>query len=306
VQLIAKDAVVTLNAIVEQPNPPNYGLARISHRQRGNQTAYRFDGTAGAGTCAYIIDSGLTGQSNEFGNRIVKLPDSNFIPEEANEDLCFISHGTHVAGILASRSYGVAKNATIFPIKAFDQRCRSRVGAIARAISLVRRDSRRADRQAQCPKGFVLNLSLSFDRDLLLDPLDILAADLVDVAVLGTIRQQNPSLLVFPAAGNENHPASQTSPARLSAACTIGNIDINDNIYRGMPFGLNVNTGASNYGPLVKFFAPGTNILSTAPRNTTTRDDPDPDTMGPFGNFSVNKTLFNTNLWFGLIFQSVS
>lgn len=34
------------------------GIARISHRSKGS-TTYVYDDSAGAGTCAYIIDTGI-------------------------------------------------------------------------------------------------------------------------------------------------------------------------------------------------------------------------------------------------------
>ena len=42
---------------VSQQNAP-WGLGRISHVQPGSDT-YTYDASAGEGTCAYIIDSGL-------------------------------------------------------------------------------------------------------------------------------------------------------------------------------------------------------------------------------------------------------
>lgn len=46
-----------LNGIVEQNGAP-WGLGRISHRAKGS-TTYRYDDSAGAGTCVYIIDTGI-------------------------------------------------------------------------------------------------------------------------------------------------------------------------------------------------------------------------------------------------------
>lgn len=46
-----------LDGFVEQEGAP-WGLGRISNRRRGN-TTYKYDASAGAGTCAYIIDTGI-------------------------------------------------------------------------------------------------------------------------------------------------------------------------------------------------------------------------------------------------------
>lgn len=55
VVFVEQDQVVTTNALTTQPNPP-FGLARISHRQKG-ATTYLYDSSAGEGSYAYIIDT---------------------------------------------------------------------------------------------------------------------------------------------------------------------------------------------------------------------------------------------------------
>ncbi|PHH90133.1 hypothetical protein CDD83_4415 [Cordyceps sp. RAO-2017] len=57
VDYIEQDAIVTLAAFTEQPGSP-WGLGRISHREAGQDT-YVYDDSAGSGTCAYIIDTGI-------------------------------------------------------------------------------------------------------------------------------------------------------------------------------------------------------------------------------------------------------
>lgn len=46
-----------MNAFVSQTGAP-WGLGRISHKARGS-TTYVYDDSAGEGTCAYIIDTGV-------------------------------------------------------------------------------------------------------------------------------------------------------------------------------------------------------------------------------------------------------
>lgn len=57
VEYIEQDAIVTIAEYVTQSDVP-WGLARISHREKGH-TTYVYDETAGEGTCAYIIDTGI-------------------------------------------------------------------------------------------------------------------------------------------------------------------------------------------------------------------------------------------------------
>lgn len=65
IETIEPNTRVYANAI--QANPP-YGLARISHRNAG-ATEYVYDDSAGAGTFAYIIDTGIYTQHNDFGGK---------------------------------------------------------------------------------------------------------------------------------------------------------------------------------------------------------------------------------------------
>lgn len=48
---------MTTNDLIAQQDAP-WGLARISHRATG-ETTYVYDESAGEGTCAYIIDTGI-------------------------------------------------------------------------------------------------------------------------------------------------------------------------------------------------------------------------------------------------------
>jgi hypothetical protein len=55
---VEQDSIVKISAT--QPNAP-WGLARISNSGTNSTTSttYTYDDTAGAGTCAYIVDTGI-------------------------------------------------------------------------------------------------------------------------------------------------------------------------------------------------------------------------------------------------------
>ena len=57
VEYVEQEAVYTINAYVSQTNAP-WGIARISQKTSG-KTTYVYDNSAGAGTCAYVIDTGI-------------------------------------------------------------------------------------------------------------------------------------------------------------------------------------------------------------------------------------------------------
>ena len=273
-------AIVRAKAIIEQPNPPNYGLGRISHRSAGNFSAYRYDSSAGNGTCIYIVDSGVTAPpGNEFGNRLVQK--TNLVPYEDATDINL--HGTHVAGIAASLTYGAAKNARVYAVKVLNGTGVGTISWIAQGIAFVMKDA--VTETANCPNGFVVNLSLGIDTSLGLNAAQ--SGALINNATLFLMNNQKPQFNVFIAAGNENKDAKFISPGNTPGACTIGNIDKTDNIYEGAAACGDPSDGASNYGPTVKLWAPGTLILSTSPVNTVPRRDPFVGLLGPFANYTV-------------------
>jgi subtilisin family serine protease len=54
---VEQDAVVEAAGYVTQPSSP-WGLARLSSRTPG-ATSYVYDDSAGAGTCVYVLDTGI-------------------------------------------------------------------------------------------------------------------------------------------------------------------------------------------------------------------------------------------------------
>lgn len=111
-----KDQVWYLWDMTSQPSAP-WGLGSISHREPGSQT-YVFDDSAGTGTYAYVVDSGINTQHVEFGGRATKGYNAALLGLPLiNDDT--IGHGTHVAGTIGSRTYGVAKNTNLISVKVF-------------------------------------------------------------------------------------------------------------------------------------------------------------------------------------------
>lgn len=109
-----EDAVWELYELTTQADAP-WGLGSISHKEAGS-TDYIYDTEGGVGTYAYIIDTGLLTTHVEFEGRASlgynAYPNSDFV------DL--IGHGTHVAGTIGSRAYGVAKQASLISVRVFD------------------------------------------------------------------------------------------------------------------------------------------------------------------------------------------
>lgn len=124
VAYIEQDAVVTANlgeieniekrALTTQSSA-TWGLGRISHQDSGT-TSYTYDDSAGANTCVYVIDTGIYTSHPEFEGRATFL--ANFAGDGQNTD--GNGHGTHCAGTVGSKTYGVAKKTKLFAVKVLD------------------------------------------------------------------------------------------------------------------------------------------------------------------------------------------
>ncbi|CZT20419.1 related to Cuticle-degrading protease [Ramularia collo-cygni] len=245
---VEPDTKVTIQAPVSSPNPSIqvkralttqsgaiYGLARISHRSKG-QSGYIYDSGAGSGSYIYVIDTGINSAHQAFGGRAIQ--GANFVDGESIAD--GNGHGTHCSGTTASSTYGVAKKATVIGVKVLDSQGSGYNSDILAGINWVINDAKSRGGVGRS----VISMSLGGGY-----------SDQTNSAVRSAT---NAGIFAAVAAGNENQDAGNTSPASESSACTVGAIDSNDN-----------RASFSNYGSFLDIFAPGVNILSTWIGSTT-------------------------------------
>ncbi|OCF45887.1 cerevisin [Kwoniella heveanensis CBS 569] len=223
-----------------------WGLARISHREQlhlSTFTKYIYDSHGGEGVTAYVIDTGINIDHVEFEGRAKwgKTIPKNDIDKDGN------GHGTHCAGTIASRKYGVAKAATVVAVKVLGTNGSGSmsdvVAGVLWAAEQAAAEKAAAEKELALTgktkyKGSVANMSLGGGKAKALD-------DAVNAAV-------DAGLHFAVAAGNDNKDACSYSPAAAEKAVTVGASTLGDE-----------RAYFSNHGKCVDIFAPGLNILST-------------------------------------------
>jgi len=231
---VAADPLLAKRYMVEQYDAP-WGLARISHRAR-NQADYYYSDTGGEGIHVYVIDTGIRTTHTEFGGRAIW--GANFVESSPNSDQD--GHGTHVAGIIASKTYGVAKKATVVAVKVLDEFGSGSMSGLLQGLNWAVSDAK----QRNATKKAVVNMSLS----------GAYTQSVNDAVKAAT----DAGVTVVAAAGNKNEDVANWSPGSAPSAITVGAIDTND-----------TRADFSNWGKGIDIFAPGVAIES-AYNNTDT------------------------------------
>jgi subtilisin family serine protease len=101
------DIVEDKRALTTQTGAP-WGLGTVSHRTSGS-TSYIYDTSAGAGTFAYVVDSGINTAHQQFGGRA-----SLGYNAAGGQHVDTLGHGTHVSGTIGGSTYGIAKQVSWF------------------------------------------------------------------------------------------------------------------------------------------------------------------------------------------------
>ncbi|KAI0175472.1 subtilisin-like protein [Hypoxylon sp. FL1284] len=226
VEFIEQDAIMSINAFTTQSGA-TWGISRLSHKT--GTSGYTYDSSAGEGTCAYVIDTGIYTEHAEFEGRATFL--ANYAD---NSDRDGNGHGTHVAGTIGSKTYGVAKKTKLYAVKVLDSNGSGSTSGVIAGMNYVTSDVS----SRSCPAGAVANMSLGGG-----------TSSSINSAAKAMI---NAGVFLAVAAGNDNQNAANSSPASEPTVCTVGATTSSD-----------ARASYSNYGNVVDIFAPGTNILST-------------------------------------------
>ncbi|KAF2156488.1 alkaline protease, partial [Myriangium duriaei CBS 260.36] len=231
VEAIEPDQTSKVMTVTKQ-DPSPYGLSLISHRTL-HEHGYIYDSSAGNGTFAYIIDSGIDIQHEEFVPRASYGFSKSKRRSSRYRDR--VGHGTHVAGIVGSNRYGVAKKCNLIAVKVmsciFSFTYTNMLAGLEWAVNDI------LEHEGRKYKA-VINISLGGAK-----------SDAVNKAIDESYKS---GVTIVVAAGNENKDVSNSSPASAEGAITVASTD--DKRERSM---------FSNFGRGVNLFAPGEDIPST-------------------------------------------
>lgn len=209
-----------------------WGLDRADQRDLPLSGTYSWD-TTGAGVKAYVVDTGLLDAHVDFAGRVGAGYTS--ISDGRGTTDCN-GHGTHVAGTTAGTSYGIAKAATVVPVRVLDCSGSGTWSGVIAGLDWI------VSHHTTAPA--VANMSLGGG-----------ASSSVDDAVRRVIAD---GVTVVVSAGNSTADACTQSPARVAAALTVGATTSTD-----------ARASYSNFGTCVDLFAPGSSVLSAWHTSTT-------------------------------------
>jgi subtilisin family serine protease len=211
----------------EQTTPP-WNIDRVDQRALPLSGNYSY-GRSGKGVHVYVLDTGIYTIHSELLGRA--HTDFNAVYDYRNELDCH-GHGTHMAGIIGGKTYGVAKGVELHSVRTLGCDGAGYWSDFIRGISWV---------NANHHKPAAVNISVTG-----------VGSEALEEAITRSIQDFGITYVV--SAGNREYgggDACHATPARTPAAITVGATDSTDTRY-----------SSSNYGSCVDLFAPGKDITS--------------------------------------------
>lgn len=217
-----------LSCTATQGEPLSWGQKRTTATSAADVAAeFRHNPDWGKGVKVYVLDTGVRITHEEFGGTAEW--GANFAggaDQDAN------GHGTHCAGTIAGKQYGVAKSAKIVAVKVLSDSGSGSYSGIISGVEWV----------AKSGKG-VANMSLGGG---------------YSAALNQAVNAASSTVLFANAAGNSNANSCTFSPASAEDGVCVGSTELANS--GGSQ--IDSRSSFSNYGSCNHIFAPGSAIIS--------------------------------------------
>lgn len=206
-----------------------WGLDRIDQPYLALNGTYNYNNTA-SNVTAYIVDTGIYPSHTNFGGRAAVAYDAT-----GGNGIDCNGHGTYLAGLVGSATYGVAKQAKLRGVRVLNCTGAGAIADVIEGLDWVRLNA---------VKPAIVNLAVGGGVNLTYNTaINNLYSSGVFVAAV---------------AGSSNADACNFSPASATGAYAVAGSTSSD-----------ARMTSSNYGPCVDSYAPGQSITSTWIGSTT-------------------------------------
>jgi subtilisin family serine protease len=224
---------------ITQDPVDTWGLARVSYQgsveSQDLPELFKYHSRfTGAGVYLYILDTGVYREHREFATGRIR-EGANFVDGQPPAYVDQNGHGSHCAGTAAGNNYGIARSASIIPVKVLGASGSGATSGVIKGIEYV------AINHADNGGPSIGSMSLGSASD-----------GGKNAAIAAAVAR---GCVFVVAAGNNNQDACYYYPASSPDAITVGATTMGAN---------NEDTRASfsNWGTCVDVFAPGQSIPS--------------------------------------------
>jgi subtilisin family serine protease len=236
IDIVEKNSIVTLaqsNPVEVQTNVESWGIDRVDQVNLPLNQTYYYDSNGGEGVKVFILDTGIFMEHADFEGRAVFGRNFETIDPGITD---YHGHGSHVAGIVGGKTFGVSKKVSLISAKCLSGDGAGWMSEVTRAMDWVLSEYR-----ADSNKKYIANLSVqSLQQGASLD------------RSISTAAQAGVIVVV---AGGNNSPigrdACTSSPGKNPDAISVGATDVDDSYAEW-----------SNYGRCITIIAPGRQITS--------------------------------------------